>query len=270
MPDTSNDRVYSEEEIGRILKQAATLQQTEGSRSVTGLSLTELKQLARESGLDPGHVESVALALADRTDQDTGSLFGRPLQISVKRRIQGSVSDETFARMVSAARRELRTTGTTSQTGSTREWSVQSQIGASTSLTLREFDRHTDIEIYWTESQALPIPFIIVPLIGIVVWLGIIINDMGLTGLTAASAIAAMLLLYILSPLLVFRSITRSHRRTIHALADRVTDLAREAGRSEPAELPVLEGGVLAEPLPDIDAGRAEPESSHSSRERTR
>jgi hypothetical protein len=266
MQDTAHDRVYSEEEIGRILKEAASLQDREGTRPTTGLSLIELQQLARDTGIDPRHVESAALALADRSDQDTGTLLGGPLQMTMRRRIKGSVSQETFARMVSEARRMLRRTGTTSEAGAIREWSAPSQIGASTSLTLREFDDHTDIEIFWTESQLLPIPFIAVPVIGIVVWLGIILNDMALTGLTAAAAIATMLLLYTLSPLLVFRSITRNQRRTIRKLTDRVTDLAQEAVSSEPAKLSTHESEG---PLISFDAEPPEQVPSRSVRERS-
>lgn len=267
MTDTTHDRVYTEEEIGRILKEAASLQGREGSRPITGLSLAELQELARESGIDPGYVESAALALADRSDQGAGSVLGGPLELTVRRRIPGQVSEETFARMVSEARRRLRRTGTTSGAGSTREWSAPSQLGASTSITLREADDHTDLEIYWTESQVLPIPFIVVPLIGIVVWLGIILNDMGLTGLAAASAIAAMLLVYTVAPLLAFRGITKSQRRTIHSLADRITGLAREAGSVEPSS---VEHAAHPVPLVDLDEEPPQPSPSAAPRARSR
>ena len=52
MPEDVHERVYSKEEIGRILKEAASRQDTEGNRAVTGLSLAELQQLARDSGID--------------------------------------------------------------------------------------------------------------------------------------------------------------------------------------------------------------------------
>jgi hypothetical protein len=236
MPEPRSDRIYTDEEIARILKRAADLQGRESRRPVLGLTLTELQQLARESDIDPALITAAALELAGTPDREEAGFWGGPLTLTIRRRVEGNVSEDTFNRMVSEARRRFKKSGTTSLVGSTREWSTENERDASASFSLRERDGHTEIEIFWTESDILPIPFVTTPLVFLMLSIPLLSEGIGLGGAPFAVGLAMMATILFFASRGVFRTLTSGHRRGVRQFADQLVDIAhQERGRAHSA-----------------------------------
>ncbi len=226
MPDSPSDRIYSEEEIGRLLKRAAELQGKSGGRPTLGLTLPELQQLARESDIDPSFIEAAALELAGADTEDESGFFGGPLTLTIRRRIQGKVSEDTFNRMVSEARRRFKRTGTTSAVGSTREWATETVHDQSASFSLRERDGHTEMELFWTESEILPIPFVTTPIVASLIAIPIVGEELHLPPVWAVFTVLLWALTMAFTSRTVFRAVTARHRRRAREFGDLLVEIA--------------------------------------------
>lgn len=129
-------RRYSEEEAQRIFALVAERQRS--ASGTDGLSLSELEEAARVAGLDPSLV-AVAAAELDAVPHAEKTLGGAPVEVVRSRVVDGEVSDDAWAEMVSAARREFGQPGMAGQIGRLREWTVLSggtQNGTVTRLTV--------------------------------------------------------------------------------------------------------------------------------------
>jgi len=226
MSEPPPDRVYSEEEIGRILKRAASLQGKESSRPVLGLTLPELQQLAKESDIDPSYIAAAALELAGASSADESGFFGGPLSLTIRRRIDGAVSEDAFIRMVSEARRRFKKSGTTGVVGSTREWSIDNERDQSASFSLRERDGHTELEIFWSESDILPIPFIMIPFVLTIISLPIVGEELQLPFAWAALTVLTWMFVLATASRATFRTVTARHRRRVREFADVLVEIA--------------------------------------------
>lgn len=260
MTDLPERRTYSRDEITDILRRATELQGSAGDRSGAGLTLDELRQLARDVDIDPRFVEAAAFELARGDDPAVRTLMGGPLTLTLRRSVQGPVSNESFARMVTAARRSFGQSGQSSEVGNIREWTAGSPGAASYSFSLTERDGGTDLEVFWAEG-ILAVPFIVIPLILCLIALGVIFGELA-PGLAGIPIYAAWVAVVLGSARLLFGTIASKRRRSIADLVDRLASIAEsdrqpsataqarrthgprtESGASEPitGELPPVE-----------------------------
>lgn len=270
MPEPPSDHIYSEEEIGRILKRAADLQGKSSDRPTLGLTLPELQQLARESDIDPSFIEAAALEMAGGSTDDEAGFFGGPLALTIRRRIRGHVSEDAFNRMVSEARRRFKKSGATSAVGSTREWTTETQRDQSASFSLRERDGHTEIEIFWSESDILPIPFIMIPFMLTILSLPIVFEELALPPSWAVLAVLIWATAAAFTSRTTFRAVTAKHRRRAREFGDVLVEIAeqerqRTATKSGSAAEPARE-----EPRISLEDPDERSESSESTPGRTR
>jgi hypothetical protein len=121
-------RRFNEKEVALIIKRASELQQLESTaESSTGMSLTELEQVAREAGLDPELVRRAAVDLDTRvTDQTPNRFLGAPTVLSLERTIDGEVPADEFEQLVLEIQRQLGVVGAASTIGRSLQWTVQS------------------------------------------------------------------------------------------------------------------------------------------------
>ena len=124
MPDEHAPRkLFSEKEVGRILKRATELHEAEGPSDAMGLSLDEVRQIATEMGVDPRYVaEAVADLERDGGDEERFYWLGAPLSYEMERVVEGKVSEEQWVEMVEAMRRSYRLVGVSSKVGRMLEW----------------------------------------------------------------------------------------------------------------------------------------------------
>lgn len=126
-------RRYTDQEVALVIKRAAELQAqaaqvSEDERS--GLSLTELEQIAREAGLDPGLVRRAATELDTRHTTTPRSRFlGAPSLLTLERTIDGEVPVSEYELIVEEIRRAFNDNGYVSTLGRSLAWSSMSQNG---------------------------------------------------------------------------------------------------------------------------------------------
>ena len=96
MTDPSASRRFNEKEVALIIKNASELQESNASSdSSTGMSLVELEQIARETGLDPALIRRAAADLDTRvTDRSPSRFLGAPTTLRLERTIDGEISPD--------------------------------------------------------------------------------------------------------------------------------------------------------------------------------
>lgn len=137
---------YSDDEVKAILSEAADRQASADTAMVfarTGMSLAEIEQIAEEAGIDPTHVRAIAL----RQGSKPGALVardesGKPV-IQATRHLPGTVTDETWGRMVAELRSSFGLMGFSSDYGETREW-VSAEGTTSTDAIQVTLERDSD------------------------------------------------------------------------------------------------------------------------------
>lgn len=227
----AEDRIYSEEEIGRVLKRAAEIQGKQPRTSGYGLSLAEIQELAADSGIDP---ELVIAAVSElKADQEAlkKNIWGGPLSSTLIRSVEGQLSDDTWEEMLALLRRTYKETGETERRGTTRQWMSRGQDGRRSHLIATYRDGRTELEHFYG-NPTIAIPFYIIPLILSLIALPIIFEPMGLEGwpafFTWFSFVAAMVGLARFG---VSTRATGMHNQTKEML----DDLAALAKRRSPA-----------------------------------
>lgn len=119
-------RRYTDQEVALVIKRAAELQVQESERTdsgASGLSLTELEQVAREAGLDPALVRRAAADLDTRDSTSPHSRFlGAPSLITIERTIRGEVSVDEYEPIVEELRRAFNDNGLISTLGRSLAW----------------------------------------------------------------------------------------------------------------------------------------------------
>jgi hypothetical protein len=104
---SDDQRVYSDEEFALILRQVAELgsRAEPGGASSAGLTLTEMKAVAGQVGLDPALVERAArMLVAKVTASPFERLIGGPLRHSHEVRFPIKLDETGTARLMSAVR----------------------------------------------------------------------------------------------------------------------------------------------------------------------
>jgi hypothetical protein len=127
-PGASPNRRFNEKEVALIIKRASELQQNEATpESITGMSLAELEQVAREAGLDPELVRRAASDLDTRvTDQTPNRFLGAPTVLRLERTIDGEVPTDEYEQLVLEIQGRLGEVGSASTIGRSLQWTVQS------------------------------------------------------------------------------------------------------------------------------------------------
>ena len=121
----SDHRTYTEKEIAAIFKAAAEKQEElKGQRSASdGLSLTELQEIGKESGITPELIAQAAASLDATPEPDySKKLLGLPLSISKTVELPGSMSEDAWLSLVAQMRVTFGAHGKLDHLGSLRTW----------------------------------------------------------------------------------------------------------------------------------------------------
>ena len=120
-------RTFSEEEARAVFARAAREAPADdgiGER----LTLDELVEIGRASGLDPERVAAAAMSLGLPAPRSK-TLFGMPTEVRRARALPGPLSDAAWEQAVDAMRTLFGGPGRASAVGRTREWSSPSKMG---------------------------------------------------------------------------------------------------------------------------------------------
>ena len=251
----AQDRIYSEEEIGRVLKRAAEIQGKQPRTSGYGLSLAEIQELAADSGIDP---ELVTAAVSElKADQEAlkKTIWGGPLSSTLIRSVEGQLSDDTWEEMLAMLRRTYKETGETERRGTTRQWMSRGQDGRRSHLIATYRDGRTELEHFYG-NPTIAIPFYIIPLILSIIALPIIFEPMALSGWPAFFVWFAFVSSTIgLARFGVSTKATGMHNQTKEMLDELAALAKRRAPASEPT--PATAATASQETAPPIKATQA-------------
>ncbi|MBO6576924.1 MAG: hypothetical protein JJ896_15855 [Rhodothermales bacterium] len=185
------DRIYTEEEIGRVLKRAAEIQGKQPRKTGYGLSLNEIQDLAADAGIDPALVLAAAGELNANAEGRKKAWWGGPMSSTFVRTVEGPLSDETWEDMLTILRRRTKNTGTTERRGTTRQLTFRSDSGTRGHLITTYRNGVTEIELLHG-NEVLAVPGLVFPVIFAMIALPIVFEGLNLSGLPAFLAWAAI------------------------------------------------------------------------------
>lgn len=230
-------RVYDEREIGRILKRATELQHAEPSApSASGVTLSELEEIAAEAGIDPKYLRRAALEVESgaRDPSFWASVVGDEILLHRAVTLPGELSEDGFERIVAVIQMQTRVHGQPSLLGRTLTWTAET---ANKSRTLQGVvtsrDGRTEVRLEENLGQLAAGLFAgMTSGLGIGAGMGlglpIGLKVLGSVAFAVAAPVGVMGLAYIGSRA-IYRAIVRQRRQAIGDLFDRVV---REAEAS--------------------------------------
>ncbi len=121
----SNDRLYTEKEISKILKRAGEIQASEREKVTVGLSLEEIQHLAEEVGLEPDIIANVAETIDIDQEEESTSFFDSllmPTKLNIDHIIQGEIKEEDWPEVITLMEQITGKGGTSNKMGKLYEW----------------------------------------------------------------------------------------------------------------------------------------------------
>jgi hypothetical protein len=126
--DRTSQHLYTEKEIGALLRRASELQAKGSVSDKAGLTLAEIEQVAAEAGIDPRYVRSAATeSLRPESPGTKSNILGGPLALEEERVFHGEVTHEQWEAIVQEIRRTFGQSGTATQLGTALEWSTSTE-----------------------------------------------------------------------------------------------------------------------------------------------
>lgn len=265
------ERIYTEQEVFEIIERAAELQmQTARSREDrSGLTLSELETVAKETGLDPAHLRRAVAEL----DEPGNALFDASARttsthIFMERWVPGALTPEVWEDIVAELRHRFDTdlgammgvnygTGTTEQIGRTLEWKHTSAAGVETRAMLRPRGDGVRIRLGQRVGWGNPVAESAMYGASLAFLAAVIAGVVSGSGWIAAAA--ALLTLIVAVPLILYadRAWRRKKHRELHDLADNISalvatpieasagDAVQQATGQETTASPVLDSSLL-------------------------
>ena len=189
-------RQFGDAEIARILQTAAELQErssTVGDDSAHGLTIEDLRQVAREAGIDPRFVDIAVSDSREPLSRQGNALTGAPKSWRFRSEIPGEIRDDARDRVLLAVRSAMGETGTFADVYGRMEWSGQDDqdVLGSVVVGVSSRDGTTEIDISAKRGGETFLLFGLgVPVGGLTAGAAVA-NLLGLVGTAGAPLIAA-------------------------------------------------------------------------------
>ncbi|MEM7243727.1 MAG: hypothetical protein AAF533_00205 [Acidobacteriota bacterium] len=142
-------RLYTEQEVGELLRRASELQGEASTSTDRGLTLAEIETLAAEMGIEIGQLRQAASDLESARDASSRfELLGGPFRIDLRRVVDGELTDERWEQAVLEIRDATGKHGRVGGFGKTREWGWSFDAGTMTTrVSLSPRDDRTTIRV---------------------------------------------------------------------------------------------------------------------------
>lgn len=140
---------YTDQEVARLLKRAADLDQEAGSGSevARGLSLADLREVAAEAGIDPAAVTRAAAELATpSTSKIPGFLLGETGLIRRTAAVPGTLDRSGLAHLVSVIDAEAPASGTVGEALGSIRWTATGRF-MNRQVVVRPTDTETVVRV---------------------------------------------------------------------------------------------------------------------------
>lgn len=124
----STQRRFSEEEVGKIFEHATRVQNeaSDKGHSKDGLTLEDLQQIGKSTGIDPAYIAQAVVALGkDSQNARVKKHLGIPFEVSREIELPATFSEKDWESLVVHLREIFKGRGEIKQNGSFREWSYK-------------------------------------------------------------------------------------------------------------------------------------------------
>ncbi len=227
--DPMSQALFDEKQTAAILKRASELQGGSSTPREVGLTLGELREVAREAGIDPRWIDQAVADLSGggpSAPRDT--IWGGPLKVSEHRFLPGPVDEETWEDMVAAVRRSFGEVGTVQSWGRSMEWTTGGKGTMQANVTVTKRAEGTSLSVYWNEGILLA-PFVVIPLLGSLISIGAVFGGSGLPPLQALALYVSIVAALWLTSRFALSRISRKKRREVRRLVAELEMIAENA-----------------------------------------
>jgi hypothetical protein len=156
---SDEERRYDDREVGEILRKAMQAEPAKALQRGHGLSLTELKSIAAEVGIDPARVERAAHTLVQSHGSRTNPILGGPTHIELEARVPGEIGPSQTPEVLAVVRRATGHQGQVSEVHGTLEWSANTDMG-NRLVTVSPGDGHSTIRAMARLGQGAALAFL--------------------------------------------------------------------------------------------------------------
>lgn len=215
---STEDRKYSEDEVTEILRKAVEGDPAKTLARADGMSLTELKAIGAEVGIDPERIESAAHSLVVTPVSPGHPLVGGPTAFDYDVRVPGEIPPDRTPDVVALIRRATGKPGKLSELHGTIEWREDGDMG-SRWVTVSPHDGHTTIRASARLGQGAAISFVPTAIAAIAALVPVLNAPSADGNLMALALIPLVLSLYLMT-----RSLWSRHARKEAEALNRVVE----------------------------------------------
>ena len=225
----TDERRFSDQEVREILKRAVERAPSRALVKNEGLSLSELKAIGAEVGIDPDRLEDAARAVAAKGIQRPHRLLGAPTNLNFERKAVGTIDPDDAPEVLAVIRRTMGQQGDAAEIRGSLEWSTKGDSGERF-VTVTSRDGTTTIQASANLTNAAVLTYLPVGI------LGILSSIVGLAKFFQDGAVAGLVVFLVVIPTLyvVLRTILGRYVGSTSAKLEKVVDeLARLTEGSE-------------------------------------
>jgi hypothetical protein len=244
----SVQRRFADEEVRRILKGAAELQERSGGGHTDGpggLTLAELRQIAEEAGIDARFVDIAASGVGRPVEEEWNWLTGGPMKWHFTQSVNTTLEDSDFERVLLAIRAVMGQRGELSEVFGRMEWSHDDGVGP-VIIGLSSRDGTTEIDITATRTGEAGLVFGLVLPFGSIFGGAALSSLLGLTGAGAIPLIGLMAGVSYVGTRLFWKARSNWWGKRVRTLIEKVASTVQEAaslpGRSGADRAPLEPG----------------------------
>lgn len=124
-----DERRFTDQEVRKILKKAVEHGSSRAVANREGLSLSDLKAIGEEVGIDPARLEDAARTVALGGGDRRRQILGGPTLLNCERKVQGDFDPEDTAEILSVIRRTMGSQGEAGEIHGSLEWRATGDSG---------------------------------------------------------------------------------------------------------------------------------------------
>lgn len=148
---TDGSRRFTDREVALVLKRASEIEEVDGSGAGGGLSLDDLKEIAREVGISESAISQAVSGLAQRRGSLPGP-WGAPLARRAVHAVQGELNTDAIAKLIRRVDEETDSAGSVSEALGSVRWTGADRF-RSTRISITPANGETTIQV---EEKAVP------------------------------------------------------------------------------------------------------------------
>ena len=160
-------KVYNEKETAAILKKAAQNSHVEAPGESPGLTVDELQEIARDSGIDPDQIDKAVQEIDGEQTRPDHTFWGGPFSFDQQLEIDHEITSLEWEKMLLDIRAFFQDNGKVSERSSVYEWTSPRGSTNSAQVVALKDNGKTQVRVGWKGPlSALPF-YIPVPLVAI-------------------------------------------------------------------------------------------------------